>query len=226
MTSAISPTPARPCNTYIIPHVISLKRYGLRGKKIVRTRDIMNRPVTIDGEAGRHERAMAELNVERILGRSPRRRRRSPQKPAYSVIRVGDVDSVGPDRPEVHPERSVEDVKDDQDGQHGSRDPVESHPGKLDAHSWEKGREQQGEHGRCRDPVEQSRDQRVHGHAFRNFRRDGRRNFGRKLPGFCEEAHVRGMNDEETEPGDHGHLDQEPCDVDRDKFPPGIYGPL
>src|SRR5271168_4652819 len=45
--NAISPTPARPCSTYIIPQVVSLNRYGLRGKKIVRTRDIMKTPVTI-----------------------------------------------------------------------------------------------------------------------------------------------------------------------------------
>src|SRR5271167_4326777 len=47
MINAISPTPASPCSTYIMPQVISLNRYGLRGKKIVRTRDIMNTPVTI-----------------------------------------------------------------------------------------------------------------------------------------------------------------------------------
>src|SRR5271155_912568 len=47
MISAINPTPASPCSTYVIPQVMSLKRYGLRGKKIVRTRDIMNTPVTI-----------------------------------------------------------------------------------------------------------------------------------------------------------------------------------
>src|SRR5580692_10896994 len=47
MTNAIRLTPARPCSTYIIPQVISLNRYGLRGKKIVRTRDIMRTPVTI-----------------------------------------------------------------------------------------------------------------------------------------------------------------------------------
>src|SRR5208282_2819381 len=47
MTSAISPTPASPCSTYIRPQVMSLNRYGFRGKKIVRTRNIMNTPVRI-----------------------------------------------------------------------------------------------------------------------------------------------------------------------------------
>src|ERR1700694_3906447 len=47
MTSAISPTPANPCRTYIRPQVMSPNRYGFRGKKIVRTRDIMKMPVTI-----------------------------------------------------------------------------------------------------------------------------------------------------------------------------------
>src|ERR1700691_6667585 len=47
MTSAISPTPANPCSTYIRPQVISLNRYGFRGKKMVRTRDIMKTPVRI-----------------------------------------------------------------------------------------------------------------------------------------------------------------------------------
>src|ERR1035437_1094809 len=47
MTSAISPTPANPCSTYIRPQVMSLNRYGFRGKKIVRTRDIMKTPVRI-----------------------------------------------------------------------------------------------------------------------------------------------------------------------------------
>src|SRR5208282_515463 len=47
MTSAINPTPAKPCSTYIMPHVMSLKRYGFRGKKMVRTRDIMKTPVKI-----------------------------------------------------------------------------------------------------------------------------------------------------------------------------------
>src|ERR1700721_3472920 len=47
MTRAIRPTPANPCSTYIRPHVISLNRYGFRGKKIVRTRDIMKTPVRI-----------------------------------------------------------------------------------------------------------------------------------------------------------------------------------
>src|ERR1700685_4079345 len=47
MTSAISPTPARPCSTYIKPQVMSPNRYGFRGNKIVRTRDIMKTPVRI-----------------------------------------------------------------------------------------------------------------------------------------------------------------------------------
>src|ERR1700678_1485653 len=47
MTSAISPTPANPCSTYIRPQVISLNRYGLRGKNMVRPRDIMKTPVRI-----------------------------------------------------------------------------------------------------------------------------------------------------------------------------------
>src|SRR4029077_7248879 len=47
MIRAISPTPASPCSTYISPQVISLNRYGFRGKKIVRTRDIMTTPVRI-----------------------------------------------------------------------------------------------------------------------------------------------------------------------------------
>src|SRR5271167_112075 len=48
MINAISPTPASPCRTYIMPQVMSLNRYGLRGKKIVRTRNIINTPVTIE----------------------------------------------------------------------------------------------------------------------------------------------------------------------------------
>src|SRR5580692_8831291 len=47
MTREISPTPASPCSTYIRPQVMSLNRYGFRGKKIVRTRDIMKTPVRI-----------------------------------------------------------------------------------------------------------------------------------------------------------------------------------
>src|SRR5271168_273606 len=47
MTSAINPTPANPCSTYIRPQVMSLNRYGFRVKKIVRTRDIMKTPVRI-----------------------------------------------------------------------------------------------------------------------------------------------------------------------------------
>src|SRR5215472_14287766 len=45
-TSATKPVPASPCNTYIQPHVESLKRYGLRVKKGVCTRLIINTPVT------------------------------------------------------------------------------------------------------------------------------------------------------------------------------------
>src|SRR5260370_38587765 len=48
MIKAISPTPASPCSTYIMPQLMSLNRYGLRGKKIVRTRNIINTPVTIE----------------------------------------------------------------------------------------------------------------------------------------------------------------------------------
>src|SRR6266498_2137413 len=47
MINIINPTPASPWSTYIIPQVMSLNRYGLRGKKIVRTRNIMKTPVTI-----------------------------------------------------------------------------------------------------------------------------------------------------------------------------------
>src|ERR1700719_5043372 len=47
ITSAISPTPARPCSTYIRPQVMSPNRYGLRGKVEVRTRNIMNAPVSV-----------------------------------------------------------------------------------------------------------------------------------------------------------------------------------
>ncbi len=47
MTRVMRPTPASPCRTYIKPQVMSLNKYGLRGKKMVRTRDIMNTPVTI-----------------------------------------------------------------------------------------------------------------------------------------------------------------------------------
>src|SRR6202022_1183505 len=47
MPIEIGPPPASPCSTYIRPQVMSPKRYGFRGKKIVRTRDIMKTPVTI-----------------------------------------------------------------------------------------------------------------------------------------------------------------------------------
>ena len=40
-----SPMPDSPCSTYITPHVVSLKRYGLRVKRGVSTRFIMNSPV-------------------------------------------------------------------------------------------------------------------------------------------------------------------------------------
>ena len=35
MISAMKPTPASPCSMYIMPHVKSLNRYGLRGVKML-----------------------------------------------------------------------------------------------------------------------------------------------------------------------------------------------
>src|ERR1035437_325286 len=47
MISAINPTPANPCRTYIRPQVISPKTYGFRMKNGVLTRFIMNTPVIV-----------------------------------------------------------------------------------------------------------------------------------------------------------------------------------
>ena len=47
LVTAINPTPASPCSTYIKPQVMSPNRYGFLGKNAVRTRNIMNTPVRI-----------------------------------------------------------------------------------------------------------------------------------------------------------------------------------
>ena len=69
ITRPTRPTPAKPCVTYVKPHVVSRNRYGLRTKNGVRTRTSMNRPVPITakpvtgfkGRSGRSFRARLAL---------------------------------------------------------------------------------------------------------------------------------------------------------------------
>src|SRR4030095_13927167 len=129
MTSAIKPTPARPCSTYIHPHVTSAKRYGLRVKKIVRTRNIMKTPVAITESPAA---MIAPWNPLFSNGYFANRRGAGTAWPKHRRRRlVADVCLVRPDRPEVEPERRVDDVKQYRRRQHRARDPVKRHPVEL-----------------------------------------------------------------------------------------------
>ena len=101
---------------------------------------------------------MEEFVLQRILGELSRRRRGHSEKPADSLPRVFYIRFIRPDRPEIQPERSMKDVKNDGNRQHGASDPVISNPGKPNPQFRKEGGKQKREHGRSHDPMKQPRD--------------------------------------------------------------------
>ena len=59
----------------------------------------------------------------------------------------------------------MDDVKQDRRREHDARDPVIRDPGKRDSHPGKERGDEQGEHGRGHDPVEEAGRQRMAGHA-------------------------------------------------------------
>ena len=128
------------------------------------------------GHDGRQSRgndgAVVELVLERILGEFVRWRRSLPHKTQNSPPCVPHVNFVRPDRPEVHEERGVEDMKEYGDSKNGAGDPVIGNPVEPEAHLREEGRKQQREHTGSHNPVEEPCGQRVSGYALRYSPRD------------------------------------------------------
>ena len=178
------------------------------------------------GQACRDDGAVIELILQRILGEPARRRSgpsHEPPDPSHCVLQVG---PVRPYRPEVQPERGVDDVKDNRDSQHRAGDPVVRHPVKLDADLGKEGGEQQREH-RCRhDPVKQARGERVPWNSLGQADLHVMRHRPGILLRFGEVPHVDGVNDQEEQSQDCRHPDQEPRNVNRDSLPPRTRGPL
>src|SRR5208283_1640365 len=117
-------------------------------------------------EASYDDGAVVELVLERVFSEFSWQRRRPSHKTQESVVSVRYIDSVGPDRPEVQPERRMKDVKENRHGQYGARDPVVGHPGELDANLRKEGSEQQREHRHGHNPMEHTRGLRMPRHTF------------------------------------------------------------
>ena len=113
-------------------------------------------------------------------------------------------------------------MKDNRDGQHGSRNPVIRHPVELNAHLGQERGEQQREHGRRHDPVKQPRRQRVPGNAGGQLGRGFRGCVGRELLFLGEVPDVNRMHDEEQQSRDQRNPNQEPRDVDGNVLPQGL----
>ena len=77
---------------------------------------------------------MVKLVLQGILGEPVRGWSVSPESAQDPSPCVSQVDAIGPDRPEVHEDGRVDDVKEDRGGQHGARHPVNRHPLELNAH--------------------------------------------------------------------------------------------
>ncbi len=92
-------------------------------------------------QTGGDDGSVVELVLQRILGESVWRWRSLPHKPQYSSPCVPQVNPVRPDRPEIHEEGRVYDVKQDGHGQNGACDPMIGDPVELKTHLREKGGE-------------------------------------------------------------------------------------
>ena len=86
--------------------------------------------------------AVVELVLQRILGEFVWRWLWLTGKSHHSSPCVPQINSIRPDRPEVHKEGRMDDVKEDGSSQHDPRDPVISHPWKLDANFRQEGGKQ------------------------------------------------------------------------------------
>ena len=136
----------------------------------------MNKPVPIADEPCQQNRQVVKLVLQRIFGELPRLGRRLAHGSLHSARSVLDVLFVGPDRPEIHDEGSVDNVVDHRDGQHDAGDPVIRDPGKLHAHFRKEGGKKQREHREGHHSVESARSQRMpvdvfrkRGHRHRNL---------------------------------------------------------
>ena len=138
-----------------------------------------------------------------------------------------DVLRSNPDRPEIQPERRVDDVEQDRRGQHETSDPVPRHPLELNTDDGEKCREEQDEHRRRHHPVEQAGDERM----FLNlvgqllvlrFERLGLR---RGALAMRREEHVAGVRDEEQDARKQRAPEQAPRNVRENPFTPRIASP-
>src|ERR1700732_3134786 len=163
---------------------------------------------------------MVELVLQGILREFVRWWGGLPHKTQNSPPGVPHVNSVRPDRPEIHEERSVDDMKEYGDGKNRARDPVIGDPVEAEAHLREKGGKQQREHAGGHNPVKQPRGQRMSGHVLRYSRGDQWRTTASELLGFGEISHIGGVHDEEEKSQDDGNPYQEPSDMAGNVLPP------
>src|SRR5271157_4164354 len=169
---------------------------------------------------------MVELVLQRILCKPLRWWRGLPHEPQRPSPRVPQVNSVRPYRPEVHKERSMNDVKHNGKGQHSSSDPMVGNPVKLDTYFRQESGKQQREHGSRHDPVKCTSSQRVPGDVLGDLGGEYGRSNGPELLRFREIPQVNRMDDNEEQSRDHRHPYQEPRNVDGDNLSPRIYCPL
>jgi hypothetical protein len=88
-------------------------------------------------ESSQHDDTVIELVLERILGKFAREWGGLSEETQESVPRVFEIRAIRPDRPEVHKEAGMDNVKKDRDGENCPGDPVVDNPVKLNPNFWQ-----------------------------------------------------------------------------------------
>ena len=177
-------------------------------------------------QAGDDDRGVIQTVPERILARLGSGHVVAQFAQDFG-LELGDVLRTHPDRPEVEPERRVNDVEDDRSRQHETGDPVPGDPGELHADDRQEGGEQQHEHRGGHHPVERPRHQRVPFDALgelgvQHFQPIG---LGSGALAMGRQQHVAPVSHEEHHAGEKRSPEERPGDVGEDVLSPGIQSP-
>ena len=124
-----------------------------------------------DRQTRENDDQMIHLILQRIFCKFARRGRGFSGSAQPSALRVFYIHPIRPDGPEIHPERGVDDMKQNGGRENEARDPMISHPGKFMPQLGQEGGNQQRQHRRRHHPMKQPGCQRMPGNLFRNRRR-------------------------------------------------------
>src|ERR1700722_18766833 len=88
-------------------------------------------------QPGEHDNAVIKLVLERILAKLPWKHTRFAKEALKTIPCIFKVGAIGPDRPEIHEEGGVNDVKENRNRENSSGDPVVDQPIESKAHLWQ-----------------------------------------------------------------------------------------